>query len=221
METSNTKGFVDFANRCIHIHQIIPSATQEEVLFSCCPECFIVMVFAEELSDNEDMIIRNVKRFSDYNGYADTFQWKGFYQSTPNISDIIVIDACRYAHFTKSNLDRDLNKAWCGFNNCGESVATGHWGCGVFGGEKTWKFLQQICAAAECGVKLDYSTYGEAKTLEMLQNIIKEIDKNNITVGELYHMLLNYQNTSIHQVSNYILAEIPKIRKSDITFFSQ
>ena len=40
MEEPEAEAFVDFANRDLHIHQVIPSATQEEVLFSCCPEAF-------------------------------------------------------------------------------------------------------------------------------------------------------------------------------------
>jgi len=195
MEKPPSKGFVDFANRCIHIHSIIPSATQEEVLFSCCPECFIIMPFAEELNDNEVIIMRNIKRYSDYTGYADTFKWKEFY-TAGTVGDIIVIDACRYSHFTKNNLDRDLNKAWCGFDACGGSISTGHWGCGIFGGDKAWKFLQQLCAAAVCGVKLDYSTYGENNNLSSFQNIMYEIVRRNMTVSDIYKLLLNFPRST-------------------------
>ena len=41
LEELGSEAFVDFANQDLHIHCVIPSATQEEVLFSCCPEAFV------------------------------------------------------------------------------------------------------------------------------------------------------------------------------------
>lgn len=35
--------FTDFANKRLQIHRIIPSCTQEEVLFSCCSELFVTL----------------------------------------------------------------------------------------------------------------------------------------------------------------------------------
>ncbi|CAF1211352.1 unnamed protein product, partial [Didymodactylos carnosus] len=50
--------FVDFANNDIHIHCIVPSCTQEEILFNCCPEAFLSILVCETLMDNEVVVIR-------------------------------------------------------------------------------------------------------------------------------------------------------------------
>jgi len=77
MEESSAVGFVDFANANLHIGHIMPSMTQEEVLFSCCPECFVGMLFTEYFEADEAMVIRNVVRFSTYEGYLYDFHWTG------------------------------------------------------------------------------------------------------------------------------------------------
>lgn len=51
-------------------------------------------------------------------------------------------------------MDRELCKAWTGFRSVkGDVVATGHWGCGVFGGDPNIKCLVQVMAASMAGVK--------------------------------------------------------------------
>jgi hypothetical protein len=53
-------------------------------------------------------------------------------------------------------VERELNKAYCGFleDDAGKStaalplVSTGHWGCGAFGGTKELKSLLQLMAAS-------------------------------------------------------------------------
>ncbi|CAF4059678.1 unnamed protein product [Rotaria sp. Silwood1] len=97
-DVSEAQGFVDFANRSIHIHRIIPSATQEEVLFSCCPEAFLSILVCDTLRDDEIVILRGCKRFIDYGGYGDTFYYKGHYheQNPTYIQDILILDACYF-----------------------------------------------------------------------------------------------------------------------------
>ena len=49
---------------------------------------------------------------------------------------------------------RDINKAFCGFSLAGEEmdgIASGKWGCGVFGGNPYLKVLQQWIAASLAG----------------------------------------------------------------------
>lgn len=79
MEDSSSESFVDFANQRIHIFSIIDSATQEEVLFSCCPEAYIAMGLFPTMQDNEAILISGVVRTATYSGYAHTFQFKGLY----------------------------------------------------------------------------------------------------------------------------------------------
>ncbi|KAJ3118453.1 hypothetical protein HDU96_001620 [Phlyctochytrium bullatum] len=205
MEDSSAPAFVDFANKRIHIHCIMPSCTQEEVLFSCCPEAFLVMAIAEILTNEEAVVIRNVRRFVDYTGYLDSFQYNGFYggDRKPNPSapadqrllDILVLDAVSSRHFTRASVDRDMGKARLAFETVHpKAVVTGHWGCGVFGGHKVHKFLQQVAAAAAAGTeRLDYTVFHDDALANRFERLKEAIGRKRWTVAELYFKLLNLE----------------------------
>ena len=54
----------------------------------------------------------------------------------------------------KELLLRELIKCHTGFSAVrNETVATGAWGCGAFGGDKEVKFAIQLAAASQAGVK--------------------------------------------------------------------
>ncbi|KAJ3135021.1 hypothetical protein HK101_004288 [Irineochytrium annulatum] len=204
MEASPLRTFVDFANKRIHIHSIIPSATQEEVLFSCAPELFLSICLCETIAPTEIVYIRNARRFVDYTGYLDTFRYAGWWMGDDigGAFDVAVLDATYRDHFTNKSVDVDMGKAFVGFACARDNggVVTGHWGCGVFGGEKTHKFLQQVCAAAECGLKkLDYSVFHDAKLAAELGGVVKRLEEGRWTVGEVYEILLvGYQSQGLN-----------------------
>eukprot|EP01127_Copromyxa_protea_P021628 TRINITY_DN7505_c0_g1_i1.p1 TRINITY_DN7505_c0_g1~~TRINITY_DN7505_c0_g1_i1.p1 ORF type:complete len:484 (+),score=61.07 TRINITY_DN7505_c0_g1_i1:64-1515(+) len=195
MEASRGRGFVDFANKDLQMGTILASMTQEEVLFCCCPECFVGLLFTEQFRSDEVMTISGVRRFSAYSGYQLTFEWKGFYEKAQRLHDVIVMDANHKGQqFTQRLIQRDLNKAWCSFNACpSASISTGHWGCGVFGGDKTLKLLQQLCAATVASVQLDYSTFKDHECKEKFVNLMMEIDDAKITVSKLYQIMEEYE----------------------------
>ncbi|KAJ3208541.1 hypothetical protein HDU67_006687 [Dinochytrium kinnereticum] len=198
MEDSDALGFVDFANKDIHIHSIEPSCTQEEVLFSCAPESFIAMAISETLGDSEVVVVRNVRRFIDYVGYLGTFKYNGFYggdsivPTSPRLFDVLIIDAVFSNHFSSTSVKRDMNKAFYAFCMVGgRPVVTGHWGCGAFGGNKVHKFLQQVCAAAQAGCdRLDYSVFHDDALAGRLENLLTKICDLKWTVKDLYMNLL-------------------------------
>eukprot|EP01126_Amoeba_proteus_P048736 TRINITY_DN5655_c0_g1_i5.p1 TRINITY_DN5655_c0_g1~~TRINITY_DN5655_c0_g1_i5.p1 ORF type:complete len:224 (+),score=30.82 TRINITY_DN5655_c0_g1_i5:657-1328(+) len=219
MESSNYRGFVDFANCFIHIGQIIPSMTQEEVLFSCCPECFVSMLFCEKLEDNEVVVIRGVKRFSDYVGYQFSFKWEGPFISYDCFHDILVMDAsvdmCG-EQFSPATILRDLNKVYLGFKACGGSISTGHWGCGAFGGDKSLKFLQQLCAATEAKVRLDYSTYRDKEYCDSMQKALNLMEESGVTVRVAYELMLKFErNTTFRK---FMLNRL-EVMKEDVGHF--
>ena len=186
---------VDFANKQIHIGRIIPSMTQEEVLFSCASECFLTLLTCEQLKANEVVVVRNVRRAVDYSGYLSTFTVTKMLTDPP-LMDILVLDASYMDSFSPKQIIRDLNKAWIGFSNCVVSpISTGHWGCGAFGGNKTLKFLQQLCAASLTGLPLEYSTFQENDTQSRFQNLHSELVKNSVTVRQVVQMMLDYKRT--------------------------
>lgn len=50
---------------------------QEEILLMITPECLPGLVFCPRMLDNESILIRGAERFSNYCGYADTFEFAG------------------------------------------------------------------------------------------------------------------------------------------------
>ncbi|KAJ1548142.1 hypothetical protein HK405_004123 [Cladochytrium tenue] len=244
MEEPRAGSFVDFANEMIHIHCVIPSATQEEVLFSACPEAFPAIVLFHTLLNDEVALIRSVRRHSAYTGYLDTFTFAGEYSAASKadlVETILVLDAVCWNHFDTACVQRDVRKAYeafsaylkaspvaggggdsradyysdsgaggsgaaAGTNTTGDrtlSISTGHWGCGVFGGDKSHKFVQQLlafsaaCAAlpprAARAATLHYSSFGEADLAARFRDWLDAAARRKLTVGQLRAMLEGYQ----------------------------
>ena len=75
-------------------------------------------------------------------------------------------------------MTRELCKAWTGFRSVkGHVVATGHWGCGAFGGDPNIKCLLQVMAASMAEVKqLDFYCFNdEACEIIFAINMLKKI----------------------------------------------
>ena len=65
-------------------------------------------------------------------------------------------------------------------------VSTGRWGCGVFGGVPAHKFLQQLLAAALAGVRLTFSTFGQADGCDEL---LEAVRRSQMSVGQAWELL--------------------------------
>ncbi len=183
MESHPNCGLVDFANSVVHIGEIIASATQEEVLFSCCPELFVLLVASEPLGDPSEVIVcENVRRFVCHSGYGESFAYQG--AAEPKIvHEVLIVDASQEAHFRRSA--RDLAKVCSAFSGCRSAqISTGHWGCGVFGGNIVHKFVLQGMAAQICGRLLYYSCFGSDANVEMLEKF------KQVVAGTRMDMLL-------------------------------
>lgn len=168
-------------------------------LVSCCPEAFLSILVCETLQDDEIVILRGCKRFVDYTGYLDSFAYQGpFHELNPShIQEILVMDACFNGQFMRVNVDRDLGKAWAAFEKSkNEIIVTGNWGCGIFGGDPIFKFLQQMCAVMILGdrfKRLDYSVYGNENLANKLRKISEDLEKNEKNVADIYQMMLQYK----------------------------
>ncbi|CEM08221.1 unnamed protein product [Vitrella brassicaformis CCMP3155] len=235
MEEPHAHCFVDFANRQIHIGRILGSlATQEEILFSCCPELYITLLNVSCMSDTEVVIIRNVRRVSAYTGYLSTFTFSGFYKGSQLVTDVLALDATMSDHFNTSQIDRDMNKAYLGFKHAAHPhvvtttqtqtqtdpsppaetdaangapslpskavIVTGRWGCGVFGGDKAFKFIQQLCAAtAASNVTLEYSTFHDAHTEKLFGELLSLMREHKVTVAEAYRWMCSFKGSLSRQ----------------------
>ena len=116
------------------------------------------------------------------------------------------MDAVAFAmesQYGEKMLGRELNKANAGFQRTeadpapGEMprVATGQWGCGVFGGDVEFKSLIQWAAASSSGRCIEYFPFGLAHVaadLPVVTNLVMGSRHNS--VGALCKMLRRYKN---------------------------
>lgn len=186
---------VDFANKQIHIGWIAPSLTQEEILFSCVSECFLSLLLCEQLKDNEAVLIKNVRRSVEYKGYFLSFRVLNTIKNAP-LMDVTIIDATFQNSFHSTQIIRDLNKAWIGYQHCGERISTGHWGCGAFGGNPAFKFLQQLCVASVLNKKLSYSTFMDEACKQKFNLLLEKT--NGKSVAEIVNFLISYKQNCNH-----------------------
>lgn len=73
-------------------------------------------------------------------------------------------------------------------------VASGNWGCGVFGGDRFLKaLLQALAATAADRPRLDYYTVADGQLTEQLQHLFEQIAERSMTVGEVWEILGKYR----------------------------
>uniref|UniRef100_A0A3Q2W6T5 poly(ADP-ribose) glycohydrolase n=1 Tax=Haplochromis burtoni TaxID=8153 RepID=A0A3Q2W6T5_HAPBU len=203
---------VDFANRFVGGGVTGSGLVQEEIRFLINPELIVSRLFTEALDHNECLIITGTQQYSKYTGYAQTYQWGGSrLDTTPSdgwqrrCTTIVAIDALQFKNFLEQfqpdRLNRELNKAYCGFA-CPEeksqnlsAVATGNWGCGVFGGDTRLKALLQMLAAAEAGRDVAYFTFGDSQLMTDVHNMHSFLIQKNISVGKAYDLLGQYYSS--------------------------
>lgn len=203
---------VDFANQFVGGGVTSSGLVQEEIRFLINPELIVSRLFTEALDHNECLIITGTQQYSKYTGYAQTYEWSGSHQDkTPSddwqrrCTEIVAIDALHFRNFLEQfhprRINRELNKAYCGFARPDEqsqnlaAVATGNWGCGVFGGDTRLKALLQMLAAAEAGRDVAYFTFGDSQLMTDVHNMHSFLTQRNISVGEVYDLLEQYYSS--------------------------
>lgn len=126
---------------------------------------------------NEALFLSNFRRFAHYDGYQKTLKMKSPAMENESRKDFFAIDAIKYSkdgstkngaspaedQYKVSNILRELNKALVGFSFPEESrfntISTGKWGCGAFGGDPQLKFLIQWMAASIVNKPLLFHTF--------------------------------------------------------------
>lgn len=204
---------VDFANKYVGGGVLGLGCVQEEIRFVICPELMVTMLVTEELDDTEALIVSGIERYSKYEGYSNTFKWKGdFVDETPRdnsgrrMTSIVAIDALYFKQsslqFNMDNVNRELNKAYAGFvgsdmykNNL-SAIATGNWGCGAFRGNPKLKVLIQLMAAAVAGRSMVYFTFGDVKLRDDVAAMYAHLVHHDIDIARLHSMLSEYRRES-------------------------
>uniref|UniRef100_A0A672J498 poly(ADP-ribose) glycohydrolase n=1 Tax=Salarias fasciatus TaxID=181472 RepID=A0A672J498_SALFA len=219
---------VDFANRFVGGGVTSSGLVQEEIRFLINPELIVSRLFTEALGHDECLIVTGTQQYSKYSGYAQTYKWIDSHQDTiprdawqRRCTEIVAIDALQFRNFLEQfhplRLDRELNKAYCGFARPGEerenlaAVATGNWGCGVFGGDTRLKALLQMLAAAEAGRDVVYFTFGDSQLMTDVYDMHSFLTQRSISVGEVYDLLGQYYNSEIRSCA---------ARRPDVSLYS-
>ncbi|KAK3760693.1 hypothetical protein RRG08_010666 [Elysia crispata] len=209
----------DFANKYVGGGVLGRGLVQEEIRFAICPEMILSRLFTPVLQDHEVLIMTGCERFNDYKGYSDTFQFTGDYvDETPRDTwgrkntEVVAMDALFFrdpeTQYEKSKILREVNKAYCAFQGTEFSsylpaVCTGNWGCGAFRGDKHLKALIQLMAASVAGRQVCYFTFDD-KTLEsQLRRVHGMLRKLNITVKELFKLILDYSSKVLRKRHHY------------------
>ena len=210
---------VDFANQYIGGGVLRSGCVQEEIRFLICPELIASLLFTERMLDTEAVIITGCEQFSQYSGYASTFEYQDNFVDDTSIDEwgrrstqVVAIDAIRFNHnktddqFKRHFFERELNKAYVGFE-CGQfdpnsAIATGNWGCGAFNGDLYLKAIIQIMAASQAKRDLLYFTFGDSQLKNDLEEFFQFSKSNHTCVSDLYKQVMSYhtdyQNTKFN-----------------------
>ena len=194
---------LDFANRYIGGGTLHSGCVQEEILFAIEPELCCSLAFMEVMSDNDAIRIDNTILYCKHKGYGGSFSFDGnnFEDEKEKRHRVLVMDANvgSFRQFSIDNILRDIHKAYVCFNlinfddnengKFNKNIATGNWGCGVFGGDHELKFIQQWIAASFANVeKLEYYTFN-CKEMAEISEKFRELRKEYRTANNLYRAI--------------------------------
>jgi len=149
----------------------------------------------------------------------------------------------RMDQFENENIKRDLLKCFAGFSNKikndgfdFKSIATGHWGCGAFNGDKEIKcnknikqpykllffhtypllfyyfgniVLIQLLVASELKKSLNYFTFNDRVSKQEFEKIIETIQRTNMFVKDLYESLFEYANSKLNESRDWTRVHNP------------
>lgn len=219
----------DFANMYIGGGILGGGSVQEEIRFAICPELILCCLLCPRMEDEEAIQVVGAEQFSLYEGYGRGLKDGGPCEDASPVAEdgtvmtaISAIDALdgRMGNFKISRqmrpslMLRELNKAYAGFQpvsvpnkdaECSEDVfgviATGNWGCGVFGGDLDLKTLLQWMAASRGGRRLRYFPYDESEFGDRLRKFLAQLEegkgcrkREEITVGDVFEALVEMKN---------------------------
>ncbi|XP_065364267.1 poly(ADP-ribose) glycohydrolase isoform X2 [Calliphora vicina] len=226
---------VDFANKYLGGGVLGSGCVQEEIRFVICPELIVSKLFTEVLRPTEALLMVGCERYSNYTGYANSFQWAGNHEdNTPRDSSrrlmchIVAIDALHFqdsAHqYHEELMLRELNKAYVGFSTSlttlAPGVASGNWGCGAFGGEATLKALLQLMACTVTTRPLVYFTFGNEELRDQVHKMHTFFIENNVLVKDLWSVLRKFyaRKLAAKELYTFLYNELEKIKSAGTTY---
>ncbi|RGP75669.1 poly adp-ribose glycohydrolase [Fusarium longipes] len=150
------------------------SATQEEIFVGIAPEAYPVVLVAPHLDDNTVITVSGARAMVDVKGQRRDIEWEArpmaAFDNDPASwkgGRLVFMDALEMDMVQRSssnglpdlypeNIDREINKAINGLtSHKGDSIFTGLWGCGAFGGDPGVKLMVLWLAAGAANVELN------------------------------------------------------------------
>ncbi|XP_072342139.1 poly(ADP-ribose) glycohydrolase-like isoform X2 [Scyliorhinus torazame] len=211
IEEEEGKLQVDFASPMVGGGVLGTGLVQEEIRFLINPELILARLFTEKLAPNECLVVTGAQRYSEYEGYSDSYRWLRYHNDETARdtwlrcrTEIVAIDAVKFENcmdqYKTCFLDRELHKAYCGFsaedrvisNSYKPAVVTGNWGCGAYRGDPELKALIQLMAAAQAERDVVYFTFGDTALEGSLRELHQLLQRKEVTVGQLYEVLERY-----------------------------
>ena len=192
---------LDFANENVGHGS---TGTQEELIFGMSPELCPIVLFNDTLAANESNLMSGGRKIADYSGYGMRVKYTGLVENEWDWSKrtIVAIDAiCQPDNqLGDHDLLRELNKAYCGFSGAMNDpkgtrdtswpIATGHWGCGAFGGDMSIKAFLQVMAASEAKCSnLNFYCFGEQEFKFKFEQALHIVQQKGLLVKDLWAML--------------------------------
>ena len=104
---------------------------------------------------------------------------------------------------------RELNKSYIGFNghelidekkNQKKKIATGRWGCGVFGGDSQLKFIIQWIACSQAEREITFFRLKD-KHLSKLEEIVNKL--KSLEIGQIFNYLMEFSHLFFRQNKNH------------------
>jgi poly(ADP-ribose) glycohydrolase len=199
----------------IYAHEFIggemfkENLTQEEITILIRPELLTATIFCEKLGTNETITVFGAEKMSQYAGIGSSVRYVGNFIDNASIGystdetsamvqhAVIFMDASPKTSGVSqfiTDFERDLNKAFCGFNSIPfkkrESVAIGNWTYGFMGGNIQLKFIQILLASNLANKDLIY--YPTGKDFEEKIIIFNDwIQQNKLTIGDLFKLYID------------------------------
>ncbi|KAI3380836.1 hypothetical protein SNEBB_002359 [Seison nebaliae] len=229
---------VDFANKYIGGGVLNHGCVQEEIRFVLCPEMIVAKLFTQKLEDNDCLVMIGCERFSNYVGYARTFEFSGNHEDKTQRDSfgrikcrVVAIDATRFirspTQYSERFILRDLNKCFIGFmrdrtdelslQNV-QAVATGNWGCGAFNGDVYLKILLQWLALLMIRRDMNYYTFGHKDVKRKFEEFLTQLqtltEKYTIKMGQLFRIVCDYHQTNSKvELYDFILQSLEDLYK--------
>lgn len=187
---------------------------QEEILFNTRPELIASLLFTQSFADGESLIIRGSKKYSDYEGYGNSWTCKPIVELDKEMDHVILaVDAkktfSKEISFELAEVLQQFDKL-CSVFKCehhpNDAIVTGFWGCGSFGGDKDLKAFIQLLAASSVGRKIIFVPFGDEAFKVRLDCFSVWVEKGNFTVKDLLegHMRL-YKSMQEHLKDDHYL----------------